>query len=251
MDEETDELEQGYDEVEERKIVATQTPCDEDMNYCQTTLCDLRSLVVNKRETIARVTIGGQQLVLLPVHLEEDIVFDCTPEGNHRGYAALLSPTTKEIFLWHVVEMARKDHDGNVMFPEKVQIPTLSLESLVRISKRCTAFDGRKNRWFLCSYPLTRKRVSRRLFNKAVEALRGPHTSEGTKKNIVPVPPEYFKETTKDERYLNLSLFAVRKGGCREAHDRVEARKERRKRDRTRKGKEVSLPNKRKVYVFR
>ena len=139
VDEETEGLEQDYEEDEEcnqsLKIVVTQTPCDEDTNYYQTMLCDLCSLVVNNREMLANVTTEGQQLFVLPTHFKKDIVFDCTDEGNHRGYAALLSRQTKEIFLWHILEMACTDVDGNVMFPEKVQIPTLSSESLIRISK--------------------------------------------------------------------------------------------------------------------
>ena len=66
------------------------------MNDCHTTLCDLRSLIVNDRGTLGEVTIEGHQLAVLPLQSEEDMVFDLTAEGNFRGYVVLLSRQTKE-----------------------------------------------------------------------------------------------------------------------------------------------------------
>ena len=177
------------------------------MNDCHTTLCDLRSLIVNDRGTLGEVTIEGHQLAVLPLQSEEDMVFDLTAEGNFRGYVVLLSRQTKEIFLWHLLETARKNHDGDLMFPEKVQIPALSLASLVRISEKSVALEVWDNRWFLCSYKVTRYRVSRPLFENAVQALREPRICKGTKNGLVPVPKEYFKETPK-ECLINLRLLS-------------------------------------------
>ena len=137
----------------------TQILCDKDMNYCRITLCDLRGLIIKERGTLGKVTIEGHDLFVLPLYSEEDIVYDLTEEGHYRGYAALFSRKTKEIFLWHLVEMARKYDDGNVMFPEKVRIPAFSLESLVRISDKSATLDKWKNWWFTCSYKVTRNRL--------------------------------------------------------------------------------------------
>ena len=158
----------------------------------------------------------------MPFQSEEDIVFDLTEEGNYRGYAVLLSRQTKEIFLWHLVETARKNHDGDLMFPEKVQIPALSLASLVRISEKSVLLEVWDNRWFLCSYKVTHYWVSRPLFENAVQALREPRICKGTKNGLVPVPKEYFKETPK-ECLINLRLLSdwKFKGTRRKLHGRV------------------------------
>ena len=211
------------------------------MNYCQATLCDLRSLIIKDRGTLGRVTIEGRQLFVLPFHSGEDVVFDLTEEGNYRGYAALFSRKTKEIFLWQLIEMARKYDDGDVMFPEKVKIPALSLKSLVRISEKCVALDVWRNRWFLCSYKVTRNRVSRPLFENAVRALREPRSCKGTRDDLVPVRMEYFMETRKEECLINVSFFPVRKGVRRKLQYSMEVRRERYKRFRIRNGKVYAL----------
>ena len=219
----------------------TQILCDKDMNYCRITLCDLRGLIIKERGTLGKVTIEGHDLFVLPLYSKEDIVYDLTEEGHYRGYAALFSRKTKEIFLWHLVEMARKYDDGNVMFPEKVRIPAFSLESLVRISDKSATLDKWKNWWFTCSYKVTRNRVSRALFENAVQALREPRTCIGTKNYLVPIPKEYFKKTPKEECLINLSSLPVRKGVQRKLQYSMEVRREHYKRFRIRNGKVYSL----------
>ena len=211
-----------------------------DMNCCHTLLCDLRSLIIKEWGCLGKVIIEDRELFVLPLYSEEDI-FDLTEEGSFRGYAALLSCQTKEIFLWHLVEIPRKFDDGVVMFPEKVKIPALSLKSLVRISEKCVALDVWKNRWFVCSYKVTRSRVSRPLFENAIQALRKPGICRVTRNDVVPVPINYFKKTPEKECLINLSVFPVWKGPRRKLQDTVEVRRGGHKRFRIRNGKVYAL----------
>ena len=124
------------------------------------------------------------------------------------------------------------------MFPEKVKIPALSLKSLVRISEKCVALDVWKNRWFLCSYKVTHNRVSRPLFENAIQALRKPGICRVTRNDLVPVPIKYCKKTPKKECLINLSVW---KGPRRKLQDTVGVRRGDHKRFRIRNGKVYAL----------
>ena len=135
--------------------------------------------------------------------IDVDVVFHSTTEGGYRGYAVLMSQAKQELFLWHVVDIVRVNKDGSVAFPDKVEVPTLSLTSLIMFGE-CAEISNSEDRGRLfdsnCSP--THKLLPRLLYDKAVEALGNPLCSKLATANA------YFEGEDGLDSYLDTRLFA-------------------------------------------
>ena len=196
----------GDDEEEAAAAFCIGQPLLEtDLRKNQKILYDLQSLVVSGQQMTARVTIEGRRFAVLKMHrdVDVDIIFHSTSEGGYRGYAALMSQGEQELFLWHVVEIVRVNKDGSVMFPDKVQVPTLSLTSLIKFGGCAGTSNSQDSGRLLCAnHSPTSELLPRRLYDKAVEALGNPLRSK------LATASAYFEKADGLESYLDTRLFA-------------------------------------------
>ena len=199
---------------------------ERDLKENQKILYDLQSLMQVDQMGTTRLTIEGRRFAVLELNndSELDVLFHGTNEGGYRGYSVLMTRCEQELFLWHAVEIVPVNTDGTSTFPVKVQVPSVSLASLIKFAQNTdTSSTGFPETSFACSYLLTGQRVPRLLYEKAVEVLgkrRCPHclpydtvwrpdVTVGLPHHTVRICNQYFTEDEKYgfERYLDTGLF--------------------------------------------
>ena len=76
---------------------------DKDMRVSQKVIYHMGALAGT-----VQVTMEGHRFAVLKLHLNPwvDVILHTTREGDYQGYVALVSESDKELFLWHVVEIA-------------------------------------------------------------------------------------------------------------------------------------------------